>query len=406
MGAGMKAIRVFQCSVLCVSALLFAAQGSLAQDVQKSGEPEKIRIGDQEYTRGEIIADFLDVAFSDAIWNEDTGEDFKVFLDHFSKNPPARQESVKSDYPWLYDYIFYPEGWPKHDVINKWTGGISIGIGWPPYLSEKSILAYKDNPEGIHSRLLGLQKSFPEMYPVIEDQIKTLMPDIESATGMPVQYIPRDDPREMIDGQHARVRIIPIWSTNLKNSFKTLRWGPLDPSPSVGILYQYYEWILWGAVPFSPDFRSQVDGYLLPNDDNSIGLVVCKVLPDVGEDLLRSLITECLARAMGLPDVSKIETAALGHWNESYDSISRLPSLDGRKASISYDFGMGNPGQEKFVVKEKSDGRALRALTAYDDLMLSLLYCPAIRNGMDKHEVMRILMSDDECFRTKTQLNT
>lgn len=393
----MKAIRIFQYVCICAGVLLFPAQGAWAQEGPGA---EKIRIGDAYFTRGQIIEDFLSVAFSESMWNQEMDRaDYERQLEEFLENyPDLNDASIKKKYegfkitrPWAADYIYYPHGWPKRGVLSKWENEISIGIDWPPYGRSADI----EGAGGNSPYSEGLQSS----YPVIQDQIAKLIPDIKAATGLPVRFVMPGDPEDKTE-RFARIRIVPVRHTELNNAFKTLRYtgykkGPYDPWS-----FRENENHLWGGVSFTPSSRTQVDGYILPNSDNSIGLSVCKIAPYVGEDFIRALITECLARALGLPDLSvQSKGGVLGAWNDINAKYSKVPFMDGNEAAVFYERKMQETGKKpEFTIPENI--KTFHEFSAYDEYMIALLYCKEVRSGMDKAGLVRVL-AEGRCLKKR-----
>jgi len=319
--------KIFQC-IAFVSVLSLTTQGVLAQETPKNNEPEKIKIGDEYYTRGQIIADFLNVAFSEMLWNEDTGDDFIKLLDFKlmsrDKQPPE-YENLKRTAPWLADFMHRPGGIPKNGVVTKWPADISIGIGWPFYTIGSQ---YKTSPYN--------EKGSEKYTGKIESSVTSLLPVIANATKRNVVFYSAGDMR---DGSinYARIRIIPLRSWDKRGWVKAPKfsWLPYDNEEN-----------LWGAIPLEVSDPENIDAYLLPDKNNNLGLSICKINPEVGAEKLKELIEECLVRSIGLPGRSQNK--------ESY----LLSAQEARK---------------------KID---------YDAFLMTLLYCPDIKTGMSKNEII------------------
>ena len=87
--------------------------------------------------------------------------------------------------------LYRPDGWPRHNAINKWTEKITVGVDFPTYNSLNK------------EKYLG---GITELYPLIEEQARNLLPEISRLTGLPVEFIGPDDPREQTE-EYARIRI-------------------------------------------------------------------------------------------------------------------------------------------------------------------------------------------------------
>lgn len=332
----MKAIRVFQCGVLCAGTLLFTAQGSLAQDVQKSGEPEKIRIGDQEYTRGEIIADFLNIAVSDQMWNQELDRlpsGFSRAIDRYISEKVVAAHKVGG--PWFAPYLDRQDGWPTRGSLNKWQrNSVTVGIGWPRYSLSPTA---KDGH-------IYAQSEEIKFYPKVQKKIEGLIPILENHSGINISFIPPTDRKENSE-DYAVIRIIP---------FKSVKSGRRSPFAHEGLTWypHFAENDLWGGVLFESS-DDEMDGYLLPKGNNELGFVVCKINIPIDDEPLESAITECLIRAMGLPGLSSSRNTSLGGVH-----------------SIKKDSGH---------------------ITPYDAYMVKLLNCPSLKSGMDKNQIFQVL---------------
>jgi hypothetical protein len=387
-----------------------------------------ITVGGNVFGKEDLIRDFIKIAFSETLRDEETGEDakylFRRFLQHrfvFDKKlkenenikeilpdiPDVADYQRQKDefenmmYPWAQEYLRRPNGFPKVDVINKWKDKeIAIGIDWPIYTLNGwpgTIDMREGQPVSTFS---AFRDRHQDVYQEIRGSIEPLLPKLERASGIKFRLQMNSDPRERTK-EYARIRIIPINTIGLYNYFKFHRWYYFYSNVIGGNFHLETDMNNWlGGVTFTPFTRSQVDGYLLPHEDNSLGMSFCKVLPIVGKEMLKALITECVVRSLGLPNLSQEnETAILGNWNKAYDGDSKLMPLDGRAAVIG---GGGNPGyvkptKEEFA-KVKKDIKPAQ-FSEYDALMLKLLYCPAIKPGMDKYAAITELAQDNTCWK-------
>lgn len=339
----MKAIRIFQFGVFCVSALFFAAQGALAQDVQKGGDPEKIRIGDHEYTRGEIIADFLNVAFSNAMWNEDADKRnelgfAKIIDEYISYDRKSEQDHLgkarNGQFRWWTEHIHSDGKWPSRGVINKWSKEIRVGIDWPAFKQAKE--PSKDR-EILHRAAL---KYAAQIFPY---------------TGFPYTVLSLDDPQDEAE-RRGQIRLVAGLAEGPGDVRTHARMNSFQFNPFAT------EWLNFGGVLFESSDYEYMDGYLLPSINNDLDLSVCKVAKSLPEQVTENLVLECLTRSLGLPGNSSNPESHL----RSRSSAS-LPKL----------------------VPDLSD---------YDAYMVKLLYCKKIKPGMDKNEVFELLTRRNDCF--------
>ncbi|MDI1229437.1 MAG: hypothetical protein PSY14_17295 [bacterium] len=366
-------------------------------------------IGGAKYTKSQILRDFVSIAFSDTLWNEQYKSTNAVDaeLDIFSQLvrsydlysahniDPSLESEFEKEAPWLWPYVARKDGFPRHNTLTKWTKGISVGIDWPAY----NKFDYKDS-SGLP--YIGTIRTPPESYEVIQRQVEKILPDLEKLTGLPVKFVGPKDPIDQTE-DFARIRIIPSGSVFVAEiDGKTRAQFKRNKSPSLSLRskWSFIEYIddLFGAISFTPYSRSQVGGFLLPEADSSIGLVVCNPMTEAGDALAKAMVTECLVRALGIPEMlSAGEKAVLGNWNKAYDKIAKTTALDNWK-------DVRPSGRVTFLTsKELGDynvaDRLYDGLQAYDRSLVSLLYCPLLKPGMDKYQVLDKLLSSDECWK-------
>lgn len=291
---------------------------------------QKILIDQQEYFVGDIIEDFLSVAFSEKIWNEDASAikpdglgrmlDWASMQEWNLENPlvQERYQSAKSSMPWLADYLYRPNGWPKHNAINKWDEDVSVGLGWPG------------------------QKTGGENDVLASRVIKEFLPELSKEIGLNIRFN-ENDPLSAT----AKIRII------LLDTWPRRNWA--TPTGYKYEIYDYEEGLLGGVLLHVAD-KSHMDAYILPDQNNRLGLAICKIKNNLPSEETEKLVKECLVRSLGLPDVVQTDT----------------PSLLGENGATE--------------------------ITAYDKLMLKILYCQAIKPGMDKNQIVRVLISTHDCF--------
>lgn len=350
----------------------------------------------------ELINVFLEVAFSNVIWLENTPEPTYFYKalrlieiisseeDYFKPLPRHIKDS------WIGKYIFTGGQFPASGVINKWTSDeISIGIGWPKHIGDIVETDMSDDTVNRFSEIAS-----------------ALARNISHKTGLKIVFKPVDLKSEAGEN-FARIRILPISGTGLVNKYKSYIANTIDyMHPNLGVLG-----LLVGGVEFSPFSKVQVDGFLLPNQDNSIGLSVCRIVSAHDTDVLTALMTECVLRALGLPAVLKKAKVSsfLSEWNSSEEAVSKTLLLDGESAlyltekatrfelpdgeiaafyptdkSALFDRQADLPEYISNVVKDAQ-------ITDTDAYLLSLLYCDAIKPGMSKLEAAVTLFQHDGC---------
>ncbi|HEX2753201.1 MAG TPA: hypothetical protein VHP34_08920, partial [Alphaproteobacteria bacterium] len=186
---------------------------------------------------------------------------------------------------------------------------------------------------------------------------------------------------------------------------------------------QYFEKYVQGAVRFTPYARAQVEGYLLSDHENNLDFAVCYLWPYHQKEVLASLMNECLLRALGLPEMASVQGAGvLGHWNKTYDRVSKRSVLDGPTvnewlASVAKtEMGWTRSGEDAAYGRElekliaKGNRKDLftnypkivkQRLSEFDLAMLSMLYCADIRPGMGRYEILDAFYKSNNCFAFK-----
>ncbi len=288
----------------------------------------------------------------------------------------------------------HPDGFPKHNVLNKWTHDITIGIGWPAYQINQTydlsaLPPPTFTPEEIKENTL------------IQQQVEKLIPDLEKLTGLRVRFISPNDKAERTE-HFARIRIVPsrigVMSTpdGLRwTNFKKVRYNGGLTFTSMWSFKPYLR-KLPGAVSFTPYATAEVDGYLLPDPDNSMGMAVCNVNTYLSEGLTRSMVTECLARAIGIPEAVKSRNdVVLGKWNLAYAKLAENFATH-QKRNSTKNLSYLEPAQLEEYNKKVT---AYDKFQPYDRAMISLLYCRNLKPQMDKFQAIEGLLGSDTCFR-------
>jgi len=357
-----------------------------------NGENRRVfKIGNKEYTKDQLVQDFMRVAFPRYLWVEDMPLSEGRFYTSPVYNPYSQSDT---EFPpnWIKEYIQRKKGFPDFGGVNRWAGDeITVGIGLPPIPVEQPV----------HGELQDRVKNI----------VSTFVPSVKAATGKVLRFI---TPNEETKDHYAGLRIILDDTFYIDNKFKSQRLYSRFPPYHTPFTYGYYssfELDLIGAVRFTPMARSQVDGYFIPDERNRIRMAVCRIWPDHQGDLFASLVTECIVRALGLPEVSLWDQrAALGTWNSVYDPISKRSVLDGPDVNdgLRKRVDSAQTAEEKKVMTDivrqsfvqgllkKED--AVLSLTEYDAAILKMLYCEKIEPGMGRYEILNVFYQSNDCF--------
>lgn len=381
---------------------VYAEDASTIAQTPRSLTPEKFMLDGKEYTKEQLIEDFINIAFSEKDWptikKGNSAPSFRLTFEKF-----AHPEKIS---PTFSEYLYRHKGMPNREGLYKWNRKhVGVGFNWPVYPSDSAC--------GNHCSFgWPYRKGDPDLYDNanrdINKHINAVIPELEKVTGLDMRLqMEKDDVEKTED--YARIRIIYTLQNLQKNFFKMQRFekGVRGPEYSPFRELPINESDLLGAVSYTTDVRSQVDGYLLPEAANSLGMAVCEIMPFVGIDMMKALLTECLLRALGLPDIAKNNNrASLANWNTEYDAYSKLEELDGRKKAIKDDtrFPCNDclenepiPYGGKFPKVDK-DLKPFMALSDYDKMMAKILYCTELKIGMGKEQVRDVLTRDNMCF--------
>ncbi len=378
-------------------------------------------VGAKEYTRAEVIEDFLSVAFSDIPWNADAGEeDRKKLLNAFAVgNPNPKSKIDKKVHQlnsnpagtiWLDEHIHYIGKGPiyKRDVITKWNDKvITIGFGVP-----YSARIHKANANLANLKLYyqsferQMEKGEGVRIKKLFSEIRERLPALSQSINKTIKLM---HPRDVWDNSpvFARIRIIPSEQPSFRSWLAQIH----APSP-----YAYDSRFLNGIL-FQSYARSYFDGYLLPKASHDLDIAVCIINPRMDSVFYEAMLTECLVRSLGLPAMTKNKNSILSHWHSNPQSLF--------KNTASYKIGdrYVDPRKTKQAVLEKEENiktakateqiyqnktyivldedrlESFRNVTEYDQAMLSILYCKDIKPGMSKKQVRDVLSKSKLCFK-------
>lgn len=384
---------------------------------------ETVELDGKTYTKKELLEDYINIAFSEKDWPN-------LYWQKNRSTRTPRYEKKYSDseikgisyaWPWAVEYMYPETKRAGGDVVHKWhRSKVDIGFDWPKYTHAGNgvLKSYRDSGTKKIKFYCSFHSDYCEyVYELSEgkhtnvvDHVKSVSQQLENITGLELNVVMPDDDQEQTE-DYPRIRIQPVSSNVQKNFFKMYRFGYDEPVRETYGYFYYADHLLADrGVTFTTDIRSQVDGYLFYNNDNALGLSVCKIMPVVGGEMMKALITECLVRALGLPDVSKKnDTAMIGHWNSRYNEVSKLDDLDGREEALYMeDVALGDKTIRRvnhFYLPQPKDFPVLydelsehQKLSDYDRYMIKLHYCDAVQSGMNRQETVEALIEERECF--------
>ncbi len=363
---------VFKNVILKFSPLLFiAVLGVLCSASLVKGEGRNaFVIEGREYSRAELAAHFVSAAFNDYLWLERSAGLLRAI--EIIENPKAKDISES----WYRPYMVRAAGLPRHGVLNKWKGDVSVAIGWPSVgeINDSYSVADISQDHFFHKIVSGRVSSLKEK------------------TGIKLRYI--DSKEDAAAGElFAKIRIIPILGTGLFNDYKVDVVGA--GQHSISNINSFNR--IPGAVEFTPLSRAQVYGMYVPDVEGSISFASCRILISLPAKMISALVEECLIRSLGLPALSERAPhgSRLSEWNSKANAASKLPIYDGEEARDPFSHLRQKIDKDNQVDLREVGGSGY---SDYDIKMLSILYCPSLKLGQDKVSTLYTLMKSDDCF--------
>lgn len=347
-------------------------------------------------SREEIASDFLRAAFSSTVWMPNVAQEQEAsFFPSLFGHSAAKYwlGLVKEDAPWAAPFVGrLGNALPDTEVIHKWPDEITIGFDWPPYgesCEDVPADQYCLNRYTRSDSVAQWQADYVS-HPALEKHIKSLIPALQVLTNRPVRFVKNNSLDEKT-ADYAKIRILLTSGSNQRNFFKSY-YNPCGEGCSVsdaGWLRKVEEYF-WGAVPFTPQARAQLDGYILPHRNNDIGLAVCRINRYVGDALIKALVTECLIRSLGFPSMLESPKTVLGRWNKAHESHSKLIGIDNNaylSPEIRYFSSQSFPS-------ELTDEKSLNfTFSKRDKDLIRLLYCDKIKSGMTRERARKVIFS-------------
>lgn len=304
--------------------------------------PKAIVINGKRYSERQVIGNMLHAVFSNSLWFGDSS--------HKSVGLISRKKK---------QFLSIP----RHHVVNKWAKSVRVTF--------KTL----ENNNQVDSVKYGY----------LIDHLNTIIPAYSKASGLDMSYVQENYPKRSA----ANVFIVLNARSNIQNAFKNHRGGALLDENDYEVNYI-------AAVRFTPYSRSQVEGFFIPNAENEIEKATCYLKPEfVPENVTKALLNECLARILGFPELTEsYKVGVLSNWNREFDGLVASDDMfTSNKKKIGSDEWLKVLNQ-KF--KEESNPPVFP--NEYDLKLVSLLYCPSIKSGMGKYEVVINLLSDRQCL--------
>ena len=327
----------FLFSIVCFSILFCSVQASQAFfDSGKDRASAEIMLDGQTYTRGDLIASLLVSAFSDRFWNDD------VVDRSGSSRFGAMVGSYMKDGNGNYETEKKSRPWMA-DHIHRPNGWPKSGVVNKWSQSKISVAfgwpAYSPG-QNVSSVSPYNKQGADKLYPAIEKSVRKAVPQLSGGRVPALTFMPMGDADDATEN-YARIRIIPTNRLNARS--------PLNPGVD-SYQIELQERGFWGGVLID-DAEPLMEAYILPDHNNNIDLAVCKIDMSATESDVDRLVPKCLMGALGLPELS---------------------------------------------TEQSPDG--VGSATGYQKYLLQLLYCPAIKPGMDKAGVFQVLADSSRCW--------
>jgi hypothetical protein len=330
-------------------------------------------IEETNYSHEDIVDSFLSAAFTTSTLQN---RNSKLILSGFKSVKPAiiTEDRIKKTYPWLYQYLF-PKAAADILAIKKWNDPIKIAFDFPnefeSYNNKAEYLKLFQSPSFFDNEKI---KDFynSKDFTQINNEVSTLSREISELIKLPILPIsPKSENAENI----GNLRIIFVAKGYFKNGYRP----PNISSLSLGVgqftpidFRTYIEPYLTSSIVFSAGTPKQVDGYFLTNEFNQIQFAACYISIEHPIEVIKSLLGECLVRAMGLPGQliisppanSNMPVSYLNSWND-IDLAKKMH----QRQPISHPTKLGD----------------------LDKAMLSILYSSAVKSNTDYVSLRKIL---------------
>lgn len=327
--------------------------------------PETIELDGRTYTKNELISAFMQAAFNPYIRQGTYIPPFSFDAEN-ANNPMKLKEGYKTQYPWLYEFMYRDEGLPVFLSLAKWSRPMRVSTGFPndlkpfkPYVGPDG----KAVTSGFYSNI-----DADDIPAEIIEEIKSAAAFVSTVSRMDVSYIAHE---QETPEAYAEMRIIfTDFVSNWDSQFKRGKHDVVEVTTGGEYYRRFREWIEGHLYPiyYTPFSKSQVDGYLLLNADNSIGMSFCFIWQGHPMDMVRSLIRECMARSMGATQNIKAYkyNSIMSYWN----------SWDIRSAS------------------QQNKPDLPKRFYEIDAFLLGLLYDPVLKQGMSPVETAKVLFAN------------
>lgn len=300
----------------------------------------------------------------------------------FNNFPPGRHH--RKDLPlWLYKYSVRADGLPNPIGLHKWAKPILVSARLPYDLGPDSPM-----PPGYKMSDIAVPYSAPDEQTEknIGKIISEIAPELEPLIGLPIDYI---DPDEKGADEKANIRIVYVdnlkyWKTVFKSNHHVVERAKVNnkvafkPEMEDSIDTRY---------EFTPRLNNQVEGYIIADPANQIDFSYCYVWKYHHPALFKALVLECLLRSLGFPNTINSNSKLLGAWNGEVAN----PLSEKRDTNAGPLYKLNPEETEQIAAANFYHNKIPAGISAYEKLLIRLLYDKALKSGAYHREVWRTL---------------
>ncbi|HPD83557.1 MAG: DUF2927 domain-containing protein [Alphaproteobacteria bacterium] len=332
---------------------------SVEEKTNQSKIPDEIELYGKTLTKEQVVNLFLGGVIPTERLNKN------VVVNHGFANPDYQKQ-----YPWLAPHVYPTQGIPRDLVITKRVDPIKIAFGLPPLPSKdqisKTLSKIVINQQS--EKLAPEQKMLKEISNFSKDisevtklDVTTVLPDeerLENFGNLRIIYVKKDHFEGLENG---------IYVDSVYRNLTTLsRLGGKYKSYLNGDLQKNH---IKTGFKFTDNLKAknQVFGYFLANEKNEIQMSFCFIWEGHEFEIERALIQECVVRSLGFPNLSGggNPDSLLSFWNNKE---------------------IWTQETHKKMIETPPNG-----LLEGDKYLISLLYDPSIKTGMDYYTVEKLL---------------
>lgn len=321
---------------------------------------------DIQYGKLQLLNAFLNASIARDRLNEEINITTEPSFEEFQE----LKSQIRVEYPWLYPHLYPDQGLPRDMAIHKWTQPVKISFGMPNDLQR-----FQKTDNSKYGWWLAIREKSEKEKPSNEilNNLTDFTNNISKIAALPVNVLLPE--RETL-ANYGKVRIIFVKNGHFKRGSRfrgaanVAEFGIGQDKPLYfhsGLTSLAKHKIKTGFY-FSrhPHNENQVEGFFVSNGDNEIQMSFCFIWDGHSERLEKALIQECILRSMGIPGNAGGPDSLLSPWNnqEAWGRPEYKAKIDTPPANLS----------------------------DFDRQILSLLYRPELKPGMNFYDVQKELL--------------